>query len=130
MLELLPQLLQRAAQDHTHVAFGQAHDLADLKVRELSVELQRHDVLLALREAAEMLHDLRHFLSLQDVVLGGAFAGQRVHQIVVHPTTETALPAAMGEDDVAGNSKKPGAEGFLVTEGVGFDEGPLENLRY
>jgi hypothetical protein len=35
----------------------------------------------------------------------------------------------MGDDDVPGNSKKPGAEGFLVTEGVGLDESPLENLR-
>src|SRR4030042_1377985 len=66
-LQHLPQLSESAEEDDPDVGLAEAHDLGDLAVRELGVELQGDDVLLSSREVLETLDDGRHLLAHEDL---------------------------------------------------------------
>src|SRR3989304_6212744 len=79
-LHALPQLAQGAENGNPHVHFAGVQDVRDLAIRELRVELQGDDLLLAGRQLAQERGQVVEPLLVQERVLG---AGRLVDQLVV-----------------------------------------------
>ena len=116
--EQLAELAEGAEDDDADVGLGQAHDLRDLLVRQLGVELQRDDVLLALRELPDEAGDVLQLFLLQHLALDGGRGGRDLaHHLRVDDRLAAVL-AAVADDGVAGDGEEPGGEGVVAAQGV------------
>ena len=114
-LQRFRDVSQGAVEDRPRLALGKLHDLRDLGVGELGVELEGDDVLLSQGEIAEVVQDPGEFWTVQQVVIGRVVAG--------------SLAAAMGDQEIAGEGEEPGFESRFVWESTGLCEGSPECLR-